>query len=89
MQKYIAHLRSKPHKERQHILHLAAFGITLVIALIWIATLGVHLTKSVTAAPNPNTESAFTTIKDNLVEVYADAQAKNDALKKAAVPSIQ
>lgn len=56
MQKIVHHLKQKPPHVREQVAIFAALGVTAVVALFWIASLGNHL----------GTPEAKTSFKENL-----------------------
>ncbi len=73
-------LRSQSLETRKAILIIGSFGITALIALIWITTMAFATPKEspIVVAPKP-IESPFTIIKDSVVEMYATASKGFDS----------
>lgn len=68
---FIKKLQDKPLKVRQQILMLVSCGVTGFIVIIWFATLG--LKSGGIAASVQESVKPFAVIKDNVVQVYANA----------------
>ncbi len=58
MRRYFEHLhRQEPHKKREFSAHAAA-GVTLLVFLVWVSTLGVRLSQTGVSNPIANTDAA-------------------------------
>jgi hypothetical protein len=79
---FVHKLRAQPIETRKSILIGTSFGLTALVALVWISGIAFsHTNYSVAdvAAANKPTQSPFTIIKDSVVEVYANASKGYDS----------
>jgi len=78
---FIRTLRSQSLETRRAVLIAGSFGVTGLIALVWIGSFGsshVQYTAETTVIEKPS-ESPFSIIKDSVVEMYGSASKGYDS----------
>ncbi len=73
MKNFIIKLQDKPLGVRKQILIVSTFGITFLIVLIWIFTF-TYSRNTKKSISNNSMAKPFQLLKDNVVQVYANAQ---------------
>ncbi len=73
---FIHRLRGQSHETRKIILVLGSFGVTALIMLAWIGSIGTRQDYHTMAAQPKTTkiQSPFSIIRDSVVELYANNQ---------------
>jgi hypothetical protein len=70
-------LQKEPIETRKTILVVGSFGVTALIVVIWLTTFAFSHTQPIaqdqTGGVEKPTQSPFAIIKDNVVELYANA----------------
>jgi hypothetical protein len=66
MKNVIHHIRKQPEDIRRHILHVLTGVFAVILALIWIYTLGSNLTNTNTQVKIGQDLKPFSAIKDNM-----------------------
>lgn len=77
MQKIIHNLRQQPEKVRKHILHVSMIVCGIVLASLWIYSLGTNLENSDTQAGVSQDLQTFSTVKNNMVNGYGDTSQQD------------
>jgi hypothetical protein len=81
MQKFIENLRNKPEHVRKNILHIATFGISGIILIIWVYSLASHFSQPSTRQAFSNDLKPLTVIKDNFSDAYQNISADLSKIK--------
>ncbi len=74
MKNLIAKLQDEPLEVRKQILMITTLGITVVVVLIWILTLTLGAHPKSVSVKSDSTTKPFLLLKNNIVQVYANAQ---------------
>ena len=70
MKRIIHHLRKQPEEARRHILHILTIVAAVILALLWIYSLGQGIKSGETEANIKEGLQPFSAIKENTVEGY-------------------
>ena len=80
MKDIINHIRKQPEHIRRHILHVSTLAFAVILALLWIYSLGANLTNANTPAKIGEDLKPFSALKDNIVGGYNSlAQPSTDS----------
>lgn len=82
MKNFIIKLQDQPLAVRKQILIVGTFGITFLIVLIWIFTFTYSKNTKKSISSN-SIAKPFQLLKDNVVQVYANAQKGFDEAKNS------
>lgn len=77
---YIFHLRNQPIHVRRQILIFTTFGITALIIVIWVMSLSAA-PRRISTKTVKETKQPFTVLKDNIIELYANASGAWNSAK--------
>lgn len=77
MKKIIHNLRKRPEEERRHILHSIIFLCAIIVIIIWIYSLGTHLTKRENIEPLKDDLEPFSDLSKDLSNDYKDFNVSN------------
>jgi len=70
MKKIIHRLRKQPEEIRRHVLHVSILGISIIMVMLWVLSLGNNLTNPDTKEKIKEDLQPFSVLKDNLIEGY-------------------
>ena len=70
MKKIINHIRNQSEEVRRHILHVLTIIFAIILALLWIYSLGTNLSNPDTQAKISNDLKPFSALKANIVDGY-------------------
>jgi cytoskeletal protein RodZ len=70
MKKMINNIRRQPEEVRMHILHILTGAFAVILALLWIYSLGTNLTNSDTQAKIGQDLKPFSALKEDMVGGY-------------------
>ena len=70
MKKIIHHIRNQPEEVRRHILNILTVVAGIILALLWIYSLGKSLTNPDMQAKANNSLKTFSILKANLIGGY-------------------
>ena len=70
MKKIINNIRRQPEEVRMHILHILTGAFAVILALLWIYSLGTNLTNSDTQAKIGQDLKPFSALKEDMVGGY-------------------
>lgn len=70
MKNIIHHLRNQPEKIRRHILHVTISVCAVILAFIWIYSLGTNLTNQDTQAKMGKDLQPISALKANFIDGY-------------------
>lgn len=70
MKKIIHHIRNQSEEVRRHILHVLTIIFAIILALLWIYSLGTNLSNPDTQAKISNDLKPFSALKANIVDGY-------------------
>lgn len=84
VEQYIQTLQSHSLATRKAILLGVSFGLTGLLAIIWVVTFSTQGPASSTATglKEKEAQSPFAILKDNVVEIYANASKGFDSAQK-------
>ena len=77
MQRIIHHIRRQPEHVRTHILHVLVLVCGIILALLWIYSLGTTLTSADTQNKVSQDLKPFALLKDNVVDGYKNITNSN------------
>lgn len=83
MKNFILKLQDQPLAVRKQVLVIASVSLTAVIVLIWILTLVLGTHKSSISIKKDETTKPFLLLKNNIVQLYANAQKGFDEASKS------
>ena len=81
MKKFIIKLQDQPLEVRKQVLIFASISLTALVVLVWILTLAIGNNKSSVSVKKDDTIEPFLLLKNNIVQVYANAQKGFDEAK--------
>ncbi|MEI6280389.1 MAG: hypothetical protein WCP17_00075 [bacterium] len=70
MKKIINHLREQPEHVRRHILHVSTIVFGLILAFLWVYSLGTNLTSSNTQTKMTQDLKPFSALTANMIGGY-------------------
>ena len=77
MKEIIHNLRRQPEEVRRNILHLSTIAFAVILAFLWVYSLGASFTSSDTQAGISQDLKPFSTLKDNMVNGYNNISTPN------------
>lgn len=84
MKNFIIKLQDQPLEVRKQVLIFASIGLTAIVVLVWILTLALGNNKSIVSVKKDESIKPFLLLKDNIVQVYANAQKGFDEAKNSS-----